>query len=243
MLEKVEGIVISETSYGETSKIINILTLEYGIIGVMARGAKSIKSELRTVTSKLTYGYFHIRYKKDKLSLLSAVDKIDNFRNILKNIKLISYASFLVDLTEQVVRHSGNSNIFSILISALKKINNGYDPLVIMNIVELKYLELLGCMPIIDSCAGCGSTSNIITVSNIKGGFVCNRCHTSEKIVSRETLKFIRGFYYLNIDKITKLEIPENNKQEINNFLDDYYDTYTGLYLKSKNFLKNLNRL
>ena len=115
MLEKVEGIVISETSYGETSKIINILTLEYGIIGVMARGAKSIKSELRTVTSKLTYGYFHIRYKKDKLSLLSAVDKIDNFRNILKNIKLISYASFLVDLTEQVVRHSGNSNIFSIL--------------------------------------------------------------------------------------------------------------------------------
>ena len=27
---------------------------------------------------------------------------------------------------------------------------------------------------------------------------------------------------------------------EINKFLDEYYDKYTGLYLKSKDFLKNI---
>ena len=30
------------------------------------------------------------------------------------------------------------------------------------------------------------------------------------------------------------------NKNEINKFLEDYYDRYTGLYLKSKDFLKQL---
>lgn len=243
MLEKIEGIVISEQSYGETSKIINILTKDYGIVGIMAKGAKKLKSEFRTVTSKLTYGYFHVYYKKDKLSTLVAVDVLSTFKNTLKDIKLISYASFLLDLSEQVMKHSGSFTILMILIAALKKLDAGYDPLVITNIVELKYLNLLGVMPILDCCAECGSTSGIITLSNIKGGYVCRDCHTSEILVSQDTLKFIRGFYYLEIDKITKLEVPEQVKNEINQFLDDYYDIFTGLYLKSKSFLKNLSRL
>ena len=90
MLEKIEGIVVSETSYGESSKIINILTLDYGIVGIMAKGAKKVKSEFRTLTSKLTYAYFHVYYKKNKLSTLVAIDKIDTFKNITKDITLIS---------------------------------------------------------------------------------------------------------------------------------------------------------
>ena len=38
-------------------------------------------------------------------------------------------------------------------------------------------------------------------------------------------------------------EISEIIKKEINTFLDEYYDRYTGLYLKSKSFLNNLNRI
>ena len=50
-------------------------------------------------------------------------------------------------------------------------------------------------------------------------------------------------FYYVDIGKITKLDISDRVKYEINTFIDDYYDRYAGLYLKSKNFLKNLNKL
>ena len=39
MLKKIEGIIISETNYGETSKIINISTKD-GIIGAIAKGAR-----------------------------------------------------------------------------------------------------------------------------------------------------------------------------------------------------------
>ena len=44
MIEKVEGIVINEKAYGETSKIINVITKEYGIIGIIAKGARTLKS-------------------------------------------------------------------------------------------------------------------------------------------------------------------------------------------------------
>ena len=50
-------------------------------------------------------------------------------------------------------------------------------------------------------------------------------------------------FYYVDISKISKTEISLNIKKEINEFIDDYYSRYTGLYLKSKEFLKNLNKI
>ena len=53
-ITKVKGIVISENAYSETSKLLNIFTEEYGIISVIAKGAKSIKSHIRSVTTKLT---------------------------------------------------------------------------------------------------------------------------------------------------------------------------------------------
>ena len=243
MVEKIEGIVVSEQAYGETSKIIRILTKDRGVIGVLAKGAKKIKSDLRNMTGKLTYGYFYMHYKEEKLSNLVSVDIINSFKNIRKNISLISYASFLLELSEQVERHSNNNSIFSILISTLKKMDEGYDPLVLMNIVELKYLSLLGVMPNLDGCASCGSTNDIVALSNIKGGYVCKNCHTTEKIISSKTLKLIRMFNYIDIDKISNIDVSLEVKNEINNFLDEYYDTYTGLYLKSKQFLKELSKV
>ena len=42
MIEEVIGIVVSEHNYGEKSKIINILTREKGIIGIMVKGGRSL---------------------------------------------------------------------------------------------------------------------------------------------------------------------------------------------------------
>ena len=80
MVEEVEGIVISEKAYGETSKIINVFTKEYGIIGMMVKGCRTLKSPLRSVTDKLSYGKFTIYYKKDKLSILSEVNILNPFK-------------------------------------------------------------------------------------------------------------------------------------------------------------------
>ena len=62
----VEGIIINTKNYSDTSKILDIYTKEYGVIGVLAKGCKSLKSSLRSVTDKLTYAVFTIYYKKDK---------------------------------------------------------------------------------------------------------------------------------------------------------------------------------
>lgn len=242
-LEEVEGIIASETNYGESSKIINVITKDKGLIGIMAKGCKNIKSPLRSVTSKLTYGKFIIYYKEGKLSTLKEVSIINSFKNLKKNIAGISYAAYLLELSEGVLKQSKNKKIFDLLIDSLIKIDEGYDPLVIMNILELKYLDFLGVMPILDECAMCGSKHAIVTLSSYRGGYVCEKCYTNEKKVSDKTIKLIRMFYYVDISKISKLDISPSSKNEINIFLDDYYSRYTGLYLKSKKFIQNLQKL
>lgn len=242
-LEEVTGIIVNETNYGETSKILNVITKEKGLISVMAKGCKNLKSPLRSVSSKLTYGTFIIYYKENKISTLKEVSVLDNFKNLKKDITSISYAAYMLELSEGAIKQNNDPRIFDLLIQSLKKIDEDFDPLVIMNILELKYLEFLGVMPIIDSCAMCGRKTGIVTLSSYRGGYVCKDCYTNETMVSDKTIKLIRMFYYVDISKITKLDISSKSKNEINLFLDDYYSRYTGLYLKSKSFIKNLQKL
>lgn len=240
MIENVEGIILNTRNYNDTSKILDIFTKKYGVIGVIAKGCKSLKSNLRSVTDKLTYATFTIYYKKDKLSILTEASIINNFSNIKKDIEKISYASYLLDLTNQVYKQNNSTDLYDYLISALNKINEGFNNLVITNIIELKYLDYLGIMPNLDGCIVCGS-KNVVTLSSDKGGYLCKNCHTNEPISSDKAIKLVRMYYYVDIDKISKLDLSKDVINEVNNFIDDYYDRYTGLYLKSKNFLKNLN--
>ena len=119
MITEVEGLIVKETPYGDTSKIIQILTKEYGIISVMCKGAKSMKSKLRSLTMRFTYGKFHIYYKENKLSTLITVDIIDNLYNIKNDITLISYMTYLTELVTQVIKQSNEPEIYQEFISAI----------------------------------------------------------------------------------------------------------------------------
>lgn len=243
MITKTEGFILSEVSYGETSKVINVLTKEYGIIGIMCKGVKSMKNHLRALTLQFTYGFFNIYKKEGKLSLLKDVDIIDPFTNIHQDIELLSYLNYLAELTEQVYKETSSEEIFDLFIETIKKLNAKLDPLVLTNILEIKYLDYLGVGLNLNACIECGSTKNIITIDADKGGYLCKNCLKNEKIVSLKTVKMLRMYYYVDISSISELNISSDTKNDINHFLSKYYDRYTGMYLKSKDFLNKLKNL
>lgn len=242
-IERVEGIVLSETNYSESSKILNIYTKEHGLIGVLSKGCRGIKSKLRGVSRKLIYGNFNIYYKENGLSTLISVDTINSFSNLVMDLEKISYASFILELILQVIKQNDDKEIFNLLCSSLCKIEEGLNPLVITNILELKLLTYLGVSPCIDCCSICGSNKSIVTLSSSNGGFICKNCYSNEGFVSEKTIKMIRMYYYVDIKSISKLDVSAEISSEINRFLDDYYDRYTGLYLKSKDFIKKITKL
>lgn len=237
----IEGIVISSLKYGENSKILNILTKDKGIIGVIGKGALKEKSKLRSVSDNFTYAIFHLYYKENKMSTLISADVINYFLNIRTDIEKLGVLNYLTELTRDVYKSSSSSDIYDIFISAILKIEEGFDPKIISNIVEIKYLDFLGIGLYLDGCVECGSTS-VVSLSHAKGGYICYKHRKDEPLYDASFLKLIKAYYYIDISKISELNLKNKTVNEIDNFLDIYYKDYTGLYLKSKNFFKNIKK-
>lgn len=235
----IEGIVVSSVKYGENSKILNIFTKDKGMIGVIAKGALKEKSKLRVVSNLFTYANFQIYYKEGKLSTLVSADVINYFMNIKSDLVKFGYLGYLVDLAKNVYKENNSSNIYNILISSLLKLEDNFNPKVISNIVMIKYLSYLGVGLYLDGCSECGETS-VVSMSHSKGGYVCARHITNEVVMDASVIKMFKAYYYIDIDKISELNIKEKVINEIDEFLTIYYRDYTGLYLKSRKFLENI---
>lgn len=241
MLIKTKGIVISETNYGETSKILNILTKDYGKIGVMAKGARSMKSPLRSVSQKLIYGEFTIKFKEKGLSNLMEVSVINSFKNIANNFKSATYTFYLIDLINQVLKDNNDKEIFILLEKALLKINNGLSPEFIVNIVELQLLKYLGVSLELNHCVQCESQNNIVTINLDLGGIICNNCYHEGYLFNIKTIKLIRLMYNVSLEKLDDISISDEMLiKEIDEFIKEYYSKYTGIYLKNKDNIKKL---
>ena len=237
----VKGLVLSEMNYSDSSKILNVLTKEYGCIGILSKGCRNLKSKLRGASRKLLYGTFHFYYKEKGLSTLISIDVIQSYSKTLMNLKNVVYASFILDFVKQVAGQCEERALLELSVAALNKIEEGMDPVVITNILELKLLSFLGVSPNLDCCAVCGRTDHIVSVSPTAGGLVCSSCYQQDGYYSEKAIQLLRMYYYVDIEKISKISVHSDVNQEINRFLEDYYDRYTGIYLKSKKVLQNVS--
>ena len=237
----VEGIVISTTDYKENSKIINIFTKDKGIIGCISKGCKSLKSKLRLASEKLAYGVFQLSYRENGLSVLIDGDIKNYFLNIKSDIVKVSYLTYICELSSSVYKESESDEVYPLMESAILKIEEGFDPKVITSILELQYLEYLGINLNLDSCVKCGS-SKVVTLSLSKGGYVCAKDRTNEPLLSEKVMKMMRLYYYVDISKINELNIDKGVSDEIANIIDLFYEEYSGVYLKSKRIIKDLEK-
>lgn len=247
---KEEGIIIGEQNYSESSKILKIFTKDLGIISVISKGARKPKSPLHAGSNKLIYGIFDISYKENALSTLVSIDIKDNFKNIVADFKDLAkkmYAFTIIDLSKQIlpqeeIDEDEQKEIYDIILASLKKIDEGINPKILLDIVMLKYLYFLGVLPNLDSCSFCGTVHDIVTMDAKSFGFVCKECYTNEVIVNEKALKMIRMLYYVDIKKIKKLEVGEEIN-DIEKFIESYYEEHTGIYFNIDKKLKTLKKM
>ena len=234
MKETIEGIVLNETNFGETSKILNILTKEHGYISVMSKGSRTLKSKLRGISMKLVYANFTIKYKENGISTLIEGNVINSLKYILSDFKKINYANYLISIYKSILKDNNEKELYQVLRDSLLKINENFDPELITNIVLIKLLNYLGVKPNLDECVSC-SSHDILTFDINLGGVICKNCYQDTYLFQTNTLKLLKLFQIVDISKIDKLNITsEKVKEEINQFIKEYYETYTGIYIKNR---------
>src|SRR5690606_29660069 len=106
MLHKWEGIVLKSRPYGESNKIVTLMTREAGNVTVMARGAKKPARRLAGVTQTLVHGMFVIK-RTTGMGTLQQGEHIDSMRHIQTDIIRAAYASYIVEMVDRLVEEGG----------------------------------------------------------------------------------------------------------------------------------------
>jgi len=246
MLQKVEGLVLRTTDYGETTKIVTIFTREYGKIGAMARGAKKPSSRLASISQPFTYGHFLVMLGAG-LGTLQQGEVIHPLRSIKQDIFLTAYASYITELTDKATEEKKpNSYLFELFIQTLLYIDDGLDPQIMTNIYEMKLLNVFGLYPILEQCAICKEPDGQFSFSIKEGGFICHRCVHEDPHhlnISPAVVKLLRLFYYIDIHRLRSINVKDETKKELKKVILAYYDEYSGLQLKSRKFLNQMEKL
>ncbi|QCR32920.1 DNA repair protein RecO [Lysinibacillus sp. SGAir0095] len=244
MLNKWEGIVLKSRAYGESNKIVTLMTREAGKITVMARGAKKPTSRLAGVTQTFMHGMYMVQ-RTSGMGTMQQGEHLASMRHIQTDINATAYASYIVELVDRLVDEGPEPFAFEVLLQALNAIEEEHDPEAISLFVDWKLLPYTGVQPILNACASCGSFDGEFAFSFSQGGFLCHRCFHQDPYIIRLSptqLKLIRMFYNVPIDQIGKLELKKGTKQFIKKIVTTIYEEQTGIRLKSRSFIEQLER-
>ena len=133
-IRKTQALVLRSIRYGETSKIVTMLTPDSGKLSVLARGARKVKSRFGGSLEPFTHIAL-VYYEKETrdLQYVSEVHVIDAFLKVRDNIEKTYTALALIEMCQKAVHDREECrrlfDLFLVTLSGLaeadKNIQNG----------------------------------------------------------------------------------------------------------------------
>ncbi|EOD01871.1 DNA repair protein RecO [Caldisalinibacter kiritimatiensis] len=227
MLANIQGIVLRQTKYKDSDKILTIFTRENGKIQAIAKGARKPRSSLIASTQVFCYSNF-IMYKGKSMYNINQGEVINSFYSLREDLQKLGYATYLMELTDfALAEEEPNERLFGLLIKTLKllsKLPKNYEKLI--RAFEIKYISFIGYRPYIDRCVFCNDAPvGKLKFSITDGGVICEKCSHKVKFaenIDSSTLNAMRLLLYSELDKLDDLEIDKKTMQRIQEILIKY---------------------
>ena len=224
---KTEGIVLRETKYQETSKILSIYTKKMGKISVMAKGANRPKSKLIANTQLFSYNEYQFSQGKS-FYYINQADLIDSFYDIRENMERVIYGFYILELVDKsVADEEANEKIFLLIEKVLRLLSQIQDNyLRLIAAFELKYISFLGYRPYVSECVMCGNGESLgYKFSNLEGGILCINCYTKDltaKLIDKDIYEAMVKLLYAPLDELDNIYISEDTLCRLHDIIENY---------------------
>lgn len=159
-----DGLVLRRDPYLENDSICSLLTAERGRITVIAKGARSMKSALRSGIEPYTYGNFEIAYRKDGPGWLRGASVTNAFAGLRTSLLPLSLAAYLSDLAASVSDEGVEAGeLLQLCLNTLYLLSERTDPndeaeiLRVKAGFEMRIMAISGYAPKLSHCALCGA--------------------------------------------------------------------------------------
>jgi len=173
-----KGLVLRETAYKETSRILTVLTSDAGKQTVTARGAKRRGSKLAGAAQLLAFSDMTLYGSRGRFVLTEA-RPIEMFEGLRTDLDRLALGSYFAELLETVSDEDmPNPEILSLGLNALFMLSEGKRSMhLIKSAFELRLMCLAGFEPDTAACSVCGAAEIGAPRLDILGGTVrCRDC-------------------------------------------------------------------
>lgn len=243
-LKEVQGIIFKRRKYKDTDLIVKIMTKNNGIISLIVKGAMRPKSKLNAATLNFSYGTYVIYTSGHGLSSLRTYKEVKQLDGIYDDLIKNAYASFILDLIDHAfVEYQPIGKYYDLADFAIHKINEGVDPEIITQIVQMQLLTAFGVQPELRHCLICKKEQGRFDYSIKLGGVICSD-HFND-VQSRLYLKpkqtaLLRTMGLVPIERLGKISLQSETKLATRKAIDRIYGETIDLNLKTKKFLDEM---
>jgi DNA repair protein RecO (recombination protein O) len=180
-LIKTKGLVIRETPFNDSDKMLTLLTSDSGRISVSAKNSRKSGSRSAYGTQVLTYGEYVLFRNKNSFTINSC-DILTHYYDLASDLTRFTYAAHMLDMAEDVSSDpASGAQVLNILLHGLQALRKGRNPLLVSSAFALKVMQATGYPPHITGCISCGTRDmEEIRFSFKKCGFICEECSKSE---------------------------------------------------------------
>ena len=241
------GITLTVKKYRGTERLAVFYTHQHGKVEAIAKGVGKPASRLAPLVEPLTLSeLFFARGRQ--IDYLTQGEVLDSFYELRRQVHRYAYASYLAELTAGATEPGlANSPLFDALRDSLTSMDRGEDPQVTTWSYCLRLLTGLGLAPALDGCVVCAKElAGTATYAAPAGGLVCADCQPASAPgypVSAPTRGVLRSLLSLPIDRLARLRIQAQNRQQITALLRQHIAYHLGVRLKSEQFLAELQRV
>ncbi len=181
---KLRAVVLRSVDYGESDRVVALLTRERGKVSAFARGARASRRRFGGALEPFTLLAAEARERPGSEMLgLEDVSVERGFGGIRGDLARIACASYAAELARELVRdHEPHEDLFDLLVEYLGALDVGSARPGALRAFELGALRATGFMPRLDACARCGGplgAAGLLRFDPAAGGALCAACAPS----------------------------------------------------------------
>ena len=140
---RTEAIVLRRTKYGETDRILNLLT-PLGLKSVIARGVRKEKSKLAGGIEMFCLSDVVIHEGKGDLGTLTSAKMLAFYQNIMKDLDRLELASTILKQAARLADQIDTPDLFNLVKQDFEGLEHGFSPLLIESWHNLNFARLSG---------------------------------------------------------------------------------------------------
>ena len=238
-----KSLILYNRNFREDDKLVKIFTEQAGKRMFFVKHAG--KSKLAPVIQPLTAAELLIKINDDGLSYIEDYQAVESYGQIKGDLFVMAYASYVAALADASIQdNQPDPALFAFLQKTLDLMNQGLDYEVLTNIFEIQILSRFGVSLNFHDCVFCHRVGLAFDFSHRYSGLLCPEHY--EKDLYRSHLDpnvpyLLNQFQTLHFDSLKTISVKPDMKQKLRKFIDEVYEDYIGLRLKSKKFIDDLD--